>query len=333
VSSTAFTFDTEDVNFTLFDQLRAHELLGQCERYAELDRDVYEATVEEAYRLAREVLAPINRNGDQQGCRLDAEGNVTTPDGYKEAWETFREGGWIAPRADEELGGSGLPATMGAMLNEVFSGACVAFVMYFGLSAAAARVIKKYVSVGRAPAIAGKLFAGQWGGTMCLTEAGAGSSVGDNRTKATPTDERGVFMIEGEKIFITGGDSNMVENICHLVLARTPGSPEGTKGLSRSIKTVSSRSSSAFTLNVSMISTPRSCRSCSKPASVGHSSGTTRVRIRPLGTLRPASFTHFSSDGKAKSPSEVSTLFFCAQELSSLFWAEEKLGTSDASLV
>ncbi|MFV8753237.1 acyl-CoA dehydrogenase [Nannocystaceae bacterium ST9] len=232
MSSTAFTFDTEDVNFTLFDQLRAHELLGQCERYAELDRDVYEATIEEAYRLSREVLAPINRRGDQQGCRLDAEGNVITPDGYKEAWEVFRAGGWIAPRADEELGGSGLPATMGAMLNEVFSGACVAFVMYFGLSAAAARVIQKYVSPGRASKIAQKLFAGQWGGTMCLTEAGAGSSVGDNRTKATPTDERGVFMMEGEKIFITGADSNMVENVCHLVLARTPGSPEGTKGLS-----------------------------------------------------------------------------------------------------
>jgi alkylation response protein AidB-like acyl-CoA dehydrogenase len=232
VSSTAFTFDTEDVNFTLFDQLRAHELLGQCERYAELDRDVYETTIEEAYRLAREVLAPINRRGDQQGCRLDAEGNVTTPDGYKEAWEILREGGWIAPRADADLGGSGLPATMGAMLSEVFSGACVAFVMYFGLSAAAARVIRKYVSEPRAQNISGKLFAGQWGGTMCLTEAGAGSSVGDNRTKAVPTEERGVYLLEGEKIFITGADSNMVENVCHLVLARTPGSPEGTKGLS-----------------------------------------------------------------------------------------------------
>jgi alkylation response protein AidB-like acyl-CoA dehydrogenase len=232
VSSTAFTFDTEDVNFTLFDQLRAHELLGQCPTYAELDRDVYETTIEEAYRLSREVLAPLNRPGDQQGCTLDAEGNVTTPAGYKEAWEVFREGGWIAPRAPTDLGGSGLPATMGAMLSEVFSGACVAFVMYFGLSAAAARVIRKYVSDPRAQNISSKLFAGKWGGTMCLTEAGAGSSVGDNRTKATPTETRGVYLLEGEKIFITGADSNMVENVCHLVLARTPGSPEGTKGLS-----------------------------------------------------------------------------------------------------
>lgn len=232
MSSTAFTFDTEDVNFTLFEQLRAHEWLAQCPRFAEFDRDVYAATIDEAYRLAREVLAPLNRRGDQQGCTLDAEGNVTLPDGYKEAWEVMREGGWIAPRADQELGGSGLPAAIGAMLNEVSSGACLAFVMYGGLSGAAARVIRKYVSDARAAKIAQKLFGGEWGGTMCLTEAGAGSSVGDNRTKAMPSDQKGVWLLEGEKIFITGGDSNMVENICHLVLARTPGSPEGTKGLS-----------------------------------------------------------------------------------------------------
>jgi alkylation response protein AidB-like acyl-CoA dehydrogenase len=232
VSSTAFTFDTEDVFFTYFDQLRIHEQLGATEMYGDLDRDTYETTVQEAYKVAREILAPLNANGDRQGCSLDQDGNVTLPDGYKQAWEAMREGGWVAPRADPELGGSGMPSVVGAFLSEVNSGACMAFQMYVGLSSAAARVINKYAPDQLAKPVATKLFTGEWGGTMCLTEAGAGSSVGDNRTRATPSEESGVWLLEGEKIFITGGDSNLVANICHLVLARTPGSPEGTKGLS-----------------------------------------------------------------------------------------------------
>lgn len=233
VSSTAFTFDTEDVFFTYFDQLRIHELLGETEKYADFDRDVYETTVQEAYKFAREMIAPLNANGDRQGCSLDKDGNVTTPKGYKQAWAAMREGGWTAPRADPEVGGSGMPSVVGAFLSEVMSGASMAFTMYVGLSTAAARVIKKYAPSQLALPVAEKLFTGEWGGTMCLTEAGAGSSVGDNRTRATPSAEQdGVWILEGEKIFITGGDSDLVSNICHLVLARTPGSPEGTKGLS-----------------------------------------------------------------------------------------------------
>ncbi|HVI04037.1 MAG TPA: acyl-CoA dehydrogenase [Enhygromyxa sp.] len=232
MSSTAFTFDTEDVFFTYFDQLRIHEQLGATQKYGEFDRDTYEATVQEAYKFAREVIAPLNANGDRQGCSLDADGNVTLPDGYKQAWEAMREGGWTAPRADPEIGGSGMPSVVGAFLSECNSGASMAFQMYVGLSSAAARVIHKYAPEHLASPVATKLFSGEWGGTMCLTEAGAGSSVGDNRTRATPGGDQGVWLLEGEKIFITGGDSNLVTNICHLVLARTPGSPEGTKGLS-----------------------------------------------------------------------------------------------------
>jgi alkylation response protein AidB-like acyl-CoA dehydrogenase len=232
VSSTAFTFDTEDVFFTYFDQLRIHEQLGATAKYSEFDRDTYETTVQEAYKFAREILAPLNANGDRQACSLDEHGNVTTPDGYKQAWDAMREGGWTAPRADPELGGSGMPSVIGAFLSEVNSGACMAFQMYVGLSSAAARVIAKYAPEQLARPVATKLFTGEWAGTMCLTEAGAGSSVGDNRTRARPSEEPGVWLLEGEKIFITGGDSDMVANLCHLVLARTPDSPEGTKGLS-----------------------------------------------------------------------------------------------------
>ncbi|KIG11999.1 Acyl-CoA dehydrogenase [Enhygromyxa salina] len=233
MSSTAFTFDTEDVFFTYFDQLKIHEQLVECEKYADFDQDTYQTTVEEAYKFARDVFAPLNAKGDQTGCSLDAEGNVTLPEGYKEAWDQMREGGWTAPRADPDYGGSGMPYVIGAFLSEVMSGANMSLQMYVGLSSAAARVIKSHGPEHLRRAVAEKIFAGEWGGTMCLTEADAGSSVGDNRTKATPSaDDPNVWLLEGEKIFITGGDSNLVENICHLVLARTPGSPEGTKGLS-----------------------------------------------------------------------------------------------------
>jgi alkylation response protein AidB-like acyl-CoA dehydrogenase len=236
VSSTAFTYDTEDLSFTLFEQLRAHEHLAACPRYADFDRDTYETTIQEAYKFAREVVAPLNQNGDREGCKLDDDGNVTTPKGYKQAWQLMREGGWTAPRADPEVGGSGMPSIIGGMLSEVMSGACMAMQMYIGLSAAAARMISNYAPEHLRRPVATKLFTGMWSGTMCLTEAGAGSSVGDNRTRATPTGEQehgqDVWLLEGEKIFITGGDTDFVENLCHLVLARTPGSPEGTKGLS-----------------------------------------------------------------------------------------------------
>jgi alkylation response protein AidB-like acyl-CoA dehydrogenase len=236
VSSTAFTYDTEDLSFTLFEQLRAHEQLAACPRYADFDRDLYETTIQEAYKFAREVVAPLNQNGDREGCKLDDDGNVTTPKGYKQAWKRMVEGGWTAPRADPEVGGSGMPSIIGGMLSEVMSGACMAFQMYIGLSAAAARMIWNYAPEHLRGPVAKKLFTGVWSGTMCLTEAGAGSSVGDNRTRATPTGEQAhgqeVWLLEGEKIFITGGDTDFVENVCHLVLARTPGSPEGTKGLS-----------------------------------------------------------------------------------------------------
>jgi alkylation response protein AidB-like acyl-CoA dehydrogenase len=231
--STPFRVDLDDVNFLFFDQLRADERLGQTEPYAELDRQTYEATFEEAARLAREVLHPINQPGDREGCKLDDEGNVTTPNGYKDAWKRMAEGGWIAPAAPVEYGGVGMPRTVSIMVNDMFIAACCAFMMYPGLTAAAARMVRSYGREDMRDLVARKLFTGDWGGTMCLTESGAGSSVGDNRAKATPVDgEPGVFALEGEKIFISGGDSDLVENIIHLVLARTPGSPAGTKGLS-----------------------------------------------------------------------------------------------------
>lgn len=232
VSNTAFSVDLRDIHFVFFDQHGADKKLAALEKFADLDREVYEATLAEGKRLSVEVLAPINAPGDREGCHLDGEGNVRTPPGYKEAWNTLKEGGWLAISAPAELGGGGLPFTMAMALSEMMCGACMAFMMYPGLSVGAARVILAHGPEATRESIARRMFSGQWGGTMCLTEAGAGSSVGDNRCRATPTDEPGIYLLEGEKIFISGGDQDLTENIVHLVLARTPGATRGTKGLS-----------------------------------------------------------------------------------------------------
>ena len=231
--STPFKVDIDDMEFVFFDQLKVAEKLGATQRYADIDVDTYKQTFAEAKKLAEEVLSPINAVGDRQGCKLDDEGNVTTPDGFQAAWNAVAEGGWVAPSASPELGGVGLPKSVEMATLEFFVSAATAFMMYPGLSAAAARMVEAFGDETYKEQVATKLFTGEWGGTMCLTESGAGSSVGDNRAKAVPAEgEDGVYLLEGEKIFISGGDHDLVANIVHLVLARTPGSPQGTKGLS-----------------------------------------------------------------------------------------------------
>ncbi len=231
--STPFKVDLADIEFTFFDQLKVAETLGKTESYAEIDHDTYKTTLIEAARLAVEVMHPVNAPGDREGCSLDGEGNVTTPKGYGAVWRAMVEGGWIAPSAPVEFGGVGMPRVVAMTVADMFVGACTAFMMYPGLTSAAARMIDAFYTHDERELLATKLFTGDWGGTMCLTESGAGSSVGDNRAKAVPADdESGVFLLEGEKIFISGGDSDMVENIIHLVLARTPDAPPGVKGIS-----------------------------------------------------------------------------------------------------
>jgi alkylation response protein AidB-like acyl-CoA dehydrogenase len=228
----SFSVDMHDLEFVLFDQMGMDKRLGALARYADLDREVYTAALTEAQRIGLEILDPINAPGDREGCRLDKDGNVTTPKGYKSAWNTLAEGSWVAVSAPAELGGGGMPFLMAMAVNEILCGACMAFMMYPGLTAGAARVIHAHAPEALREPFARNMFSGKWGGTMCLTESGAGSSVGDNRCKAIPTDEQGVYLLEGEKIFISGGDQDFTENIVHLVLARTPSAGKGTKGLS-----------------------------------------------------------------------------------------------------
>jgi len=232
LSATQFEPDLRDINFVLFDQIDIQHCLGEIPKYADFDEEIYRATIEEGARIATEVLAPLNGPSDRAGCQFDGEGNVTTPKGFQDAWNTVAEGGWVAPAADPEFGGVGLPPVISMAVYELFTAACMTFQMYPGLTAAAGRMVQKFAPEALRQPYAEKLFTGQWGGTMALTEAGAGSSVGDNRCKATRTDEPGVYLLEGEKLFISNADQDLTENIIHLILARAPDAPEGIKGLS-----------------------------------------------------------------------------------------------------
>ncbi len=232
MSATDFTVDLQDIKFVLFDVLDVDSKLAPISKFEDFDRETYEATLDEAARVATEVVAPVNGPGDRQGCSLDREGNVTTPEGYLAAWEVFSEGGWAGMSAPPEAGGIGMPQAFAIAGTEMFSGAATAFAMYPGLTAGAARVIWEFGPKDWREPLASRMFGGSWGGTMCLTEADAGSSVGDNRTKAIPTGNPGEYNLVGEKIWISGGDSNLTENVIHLVLARTPDAPAGSKGLS-----------------------------------------------------------------------------------------------------
>jgi hypothetical protein len=233
MSATEYTMDIRDIHFVLFEQMAVHDALKGVPRYADFDRDTYETMIASAASVAQSHLAPVNKTGDRVGCKLDADGNVTTPPGYKEAYHAIAESGLLAPGMDPEHGGIGLPHVVDVAMHEILTGACPAFNVYTGLSRAAANLLKtSYTPEWLKALVVPRLVGGQWAGTMCLTEAGAGSAVGDNRCRAERTETEGLYKLQGEKIFISGGDNDITENIVHLVLARTPDAPSGTRGLS-----------------------------------------------------------------------------------------------------
>ena len=232
MSATKFTVDLQDIRFVVNDQLHTAQTLGGVEKFSMFDEDMVDAMLSQAERLAVGVFAPLNKVGDVEGCQLDGEGNVTTPPGFKEGWQALVDGGWMAAGAPEEVGGMPMPHTITVAAHEMFTGANVSLSTYPGLARGAARVLEGFAPEWLKDLTVGRMFNGQWGGTMCLTESGAGTSVGDNRTKAERTEEAGAYLLTGEKIFITAGDQDITENIIHLVLARAPGAPEGIKGLS-----------------------------------------------------------------------------------------------------
>jgi 3-(methylthio)propanoyl-CoA dehydrogenase len=221
--------DLRDMQFVLFEQFRFGELVGRAP-YEAWGVDEAKAILSETYRFAREVLGPLNATGDLEGCRL-VDGQVRTPSGFREAWNQLYESGFQSLSVDPERGGQGAPSMLHVLVEEMLSGSNCAFNMYPGLTYGAAELIAASGLADQVKRFAEKMFAGKWGGTMCLTEPNAGSDVGAARSSAKKNAD-GTYRVRGTKIFISAGDHDLAENIIHLVLARIEGAPPGTKGLS-----------------------------------------------------------------------------------------------------
>ena len=224
----SYTAPVKDMQFLLHDLLKISE--AEIPGYADLDRSFTEAVFDEAAKVAQDILAPLNPVGDTEGCVLE-NGVVRTPKGFKEAFRTLSEGGWMSLDAAPEYGGQGLPYLMHTAVNETFVSANMAFNMYQGLTHGAYSAILVHGTEEQKRKWLPKLVTCDWTGTMNLTEPHCGTDLGLLRTKAEPQAD-GSYRITGQKIFISAGDHDMAENIVHLVLAKAPGGGEGTKGIS-----------------------------------------------------------------------------------------------------
>ena len=193
--------------------------------------ELVDAVLTEGGRICEEVLFPLNKSGDEEGCTRHPDGKVTTPKGFREAYQSYREGGWVGLSAPEEFGGQGLPHVIGTAMEEFRMAANQSFGMYPGLTMGAVAAILVKGSDEQKALYLPKMIAGEWGGTMNLTESHAGTDLGLIRTRAVPRAD-GSYAITGTKIFISSGEHDLTENIIHLVLAKTPDAPESSKGIS-----------------------------------------------------------------------------------------------------
>ena len=220
----------DDVLFLLTDVFHI-ERHNNLPGFADASPDVVEAVLSEAAKLCEEVLLPLNRIGDIEGCRRHDDGSVTTPKGFKEAYKQVVEGGWVGISAPVEYGGQGLPSTLTLIVNEFMCAANMAFAMYPGLTQGAIAALLAHAPAGQKDKYLPKMVAGTWTGTMNLTEPHCGTDLGMLRTKAVKQAD-GSYKITGTKIFISAGEHDLAENVVHLVLARIEGAPDGTKGIS-----------------------------------------------------------------------------------------------------
>jgi acyl-CoA dehydrogenase len=220
----------EDVSFLLNDVFQI-DRYNNLPGFADASADVREAILGEAAKLSEEVLQPLNRVGDLEGCKRHDDASVTTPKGFKEAFKLVGEGGWLGLSAPAEYGGQGLPITLSQVVTEFQSGANMAFSMYGGLTMGATAALLVHGNAEQKKMFVPKMVAGQWTGTMNLTEPQCGTDLGLLRTKAVKQAD-GSYKITGTKIFISAGEHDMTENIIHLVLARIEGAPAGIKGVS-----------------------------------------------------------------------------------------------------
>ena len=224
----SYTAPARDMQFVLHEVLKVSE--ADIPGYGDLDEEFTTAILDEAGKLASEVMEPLNGVGDREGCALE-NGVVRTPKGFSEAFDTIREGGWMSLDLPEEYGGQNMPGVLGSVVGEMFSAANHSLTMYHGLTHGAVSAILAHGSDAQKATYAPPMAEGRWTGTMNLTESHCGTDLGLMRTKAEPQDD-GSYLVTGQKIFISAGEHDMSENIIHLVLAKIPGGPEGIKGVS-----------------------------------------------------------------------------------------------------
>ena len=220
-----------DMRFILNDVFRAHEFWQSTDKLAHVDMDTVDMILEEMARLSKNVLLPINRSGDEEGATFEGDGVVTTPTGFKEAYKQYAESGWVGLSGDPEYGGQGFPKMVTMLTEEMIFTTNQSFALYPNLTVGATLCMNAAASEEQKETYLEKMYAGEWSGTMCLTEPHAGTDLGIIKTKAVPNDD-GSYDISGTKIFITGGEHDLTDNIIHLVLAKTPNAPEGSKGIS-----------------------------------------------------------------------------------------------------
>jgi alkylation response protein AidB-like acyl-CoA dehydrogenase len=227
-----YTAPLRDMQFVLHELLKVEEELKQLPKHAEIDADIINQVLEEGGKFTSAVLFPLNHSGDREGCRLNKETHeVTPPKGFKEAYKQYVEAGWPALSCDPEYGGQGLPIVLNNSMFEMMNSANQAWTMYPGLSHGAYGCLREHGTPEQKALYLPKLVSGEWTGTMCLTEAHCGTDLGMLRSKAEPQAD-GSCKITGSKIFISAGEHDMAANILHLVLARLPDAPQGSKGIS-----------------------------------------------------------------------------------------------------
>jgi alkylation response protein AidB-like acyl-CoA dehydrogenase len=227
-----YTPPLRDMHFVLHELLNVSEELKMLPRHADIDADTINAVLEEGGKFASEVIFPINISGDTEGCTLDKTSHeVTPPKGFKDAYAKYVEGGWPALSCDPAYGGQGLPLVVNQCFYEMLNSGNQAWTMYPGLSHGAYECLKAHGTEEQKATYLPRLTSGEWTGTMCLTEPHCGTDLGLLRTKAEPQPD-GSYKLTGQKIFISAGEHNLADNIIHLVLARLPDAPAGSKGIS-----------------------------------------------------------------------------------------------------
>lgn len=221
----------DDMDFVLHDVFNVSADWQQADELADMmDEDTATAILDEAAKVAENLIAPLSRAADEQGVSF-AEGKVTTPDGFKQNFKQLAEGGWVGVTANPEFGGMGLPKSLSAQYEEMLCSADISFSLYPGLTSGAIMTLDLHGSDELKQLYLPKMASGEWTGTMCLTEPHAGTDLGIIKSKAIPESD-GSYAITGTKIFITGGEHDLTDNIVHLVLAKLPDAPAGTKGIS-----------------------------------------------------------------------------------------------------